>query len=209
VATRTYSSPRREQQAADTRRAVVDAAARLFAAKGWAGTGMRDVAREAGVSVETVYGNFGSKSSVLIAALDAAVVGDLEAVALRDRPEFQALGKGTPPTRARRAAALNREINERTFGVRAALREAAAADAELATRLDDAEARRRTNVDEAARLVAGRAVTATERDGLWAVLGVEVYGLLVGHAGWSAEQYEKWAADMIVRILGLRGKERR
>lgn len=209
MATRTYTSPRREQQAADTRRAVVEAAVRLFAEKGWAGTGMRDVARAAGVSVETVYGNFGSKSNVLIAALDAAVVGDLEAVALRDRPEFRAIGNGSPATRARRAAALNREINERTFGVRTALREAAAADAELAARLTDAEARRRTNVDEAARLVAGRAVTATERDGLWAVLGVEVYGLLVGHAGWSAEQYEKWAADMIVRILGLRGRERR
>jgi AcrR family transcriptional regulator len=169
---------------------------------------MRDVARAAGVSVETVYGNFGSKSSLLIAALDAAVVGDLAAVPLRDRAEFRALGTGSPATRARRAAKLNREINERTFGIRAALREAAAADATLAAHLTEGEARRRANVDEAARLVAGRPVTATERDGLWAVLGVEVYGLLVGEAGWSADEYEKWAADMIVRVLVQPGRRR-
>src|SRR6185437_12392475 len=59
---RTYRSPRREQQAAETRSAVISAAAHLFAERGWAATGMRDVAGAAGVSIETVYANFKSKS---------------------------------------------------------------------------------------------------------------------------------------------------
>ena len=51
---RAYRSPRREQQAAETRSMVASAAARLFGERGWAATGMREVARAAGVSVETV-----------------------------------------------------------------------------------------------------------------------------------------------------------
>jgi len=144
---------------------------------------------------------------LLLAALDAAVVGDVEPVALRDRPEFTALGEGSLATRAHRAARFNRDINERTFGMRTALREAAAVDPALAARLIDGEARRRQNVGEAAKLIAGRAVTETERDGVWAVLGIEVYGLLVEHAGWSADRYEKWVADTLVRLLDLRAKE--
>ena len=85
---RAYQSARRQQQAVNTRAEVLDAALLLFADRGWAGTGMRDVAREAGVSVETVYANFRSKSDLLMAAIDVGVVGDAEPVALADRPEF-------------------------------------------------------------------------------------------------------------------------
>jgi len=67
---RAYKSARRQQQAVNTRAEVLDAALLLFADRGWAGTGMRDVAREAGVSVETVYANFRSKSDLLMAAIE-------------------------------------------------------------------------------------------------------------------------------------------
>ena len=60
---------------------------------------MRDVARAAGVAVETVYSNFGSKSELLLAAIDVAVVGDLEPIPLGERPEFAALGRGARSTR--------------------------------------------------------------------------------------------------------------
>ena len=56
---------------------------------------MRDVARAAGVSVETVYASFRSKGDLLMAALDVAVVGDAGPVPLDQRPEFAALGSGT------------------------------------------------------------------------------------------------------------------
>jgi AcrR family transcriptional regulator len=59
---RAYRSPRREQQAAETRSMVASAAARMFGERGWAATGMREVARAAGVSVETVYASFGPRA---------------------------------------------------------------------------------------------------------------------------------------------------
>ena len=184
-----------------TRAAVLDAAIRLFGENGWAGTGMRDVSRVAGVSVETVYSNFGSKPELLLAAVDVAVVGDLAPVPLADRPEFAALGRGPLSARTRAAARLVRQIHERTSGIGRALREAAAGDAALAKRLAEMEDRRRLNVDEGARLVAGGPITDTTRDGLWAVLGMEVYQLLVDRAGWSAARYEDWLADTIGRLL--------
>jgi AcrR family transcriptional regulator len=200
-AKRPYASSRRSEHAAQTRAAILDAASQLFAARGWSATGMRDVASTAGVAVETVYANFGSKPELLRAALDVAVVGDSEPVELRERPMFTALARGARAERARAAARLVREINERMHGVGRALREAAAGDAELATYLHEGEERRRLNVDEGAGLVAGRPVTETERDGLWAVLSMEVYDLLVYRAGWSADSYEEWLGATIIRLL--------
>ena len=59
---RPYRSARRQQQAAQTRALVLAAATSLFADRGWSSTGMRDIAKAAGVAVETVYASFGSKT---------------------------------------------------------------------------------------------------------------------------------------------------
>ncbi len=198
---RRYRSPRREQQAAETRAAVLAAAAQLFGDRGWAATGMRDVARAAGVAVETVYASFRSKSDLLMAAIDVGVVGDPEPVPLDQRPEFTALGSGARQERARAAARLVTGIHQRTAGVHLALREAAASDAELARRLRAGELRRRISVEQGASLVTGRAVTREECDGLWAVLAVEVYQLLTELRGWTSQQYETWLADVMDRLL--------
>jgi AcrR family transcriptional regulator len=205
-ARRAYRSPRRLQQAAETRAAVVDAALLLFADRGWAATGMRDIAREAGVSVETVYANFPAKTDLLMAALDVAVVGDAEPVSLSQRPEFTVLGRGNRKQRARAAAHLVTTIHQRTAGVNLALREAAASDDEAARRVRESEQRRRLNVEEGITLVAGRAPTAEECDGLWAVMDVEVYRLLTDLRGWTTEKYEEWLAGVIDRLLHVPGR---
>ena len=198
---RAYRSPRREQQAAETRSMVASAAARLFGERGWAATGMRDVARAAGVSVETVYASFRSKGDLLMAALDVAVVGDAAPVPLDQRPEFAALGSGTRRQRAQATARLVTDVNQRTSGMVLALREGAASDADLAERRRQREHRRRINVEQGAALVAGRAVTAEEVDGLWALIAVEIYQMLTELRGWTPQQYEHWLADVIQRLL--------
>jgi AcrR family transcriptional regulator len=201
-ATRPYRSPRREQQAAQTRSAILDAAGRLFAESGWAGTGMREVARAAGVSVETVYANFPSKNDLLIAVLDVAVVGDTAPQPLDQRPEFTALASGTRRERVTAAARLVVGVHQRTAGVHRALHEAAASDEERDRKLRESEERRRADVEQGLSAVTGRAPTREERDGLWALLSVEVYHLLTGLSGWTAREYETWVADAIDRLLG-------
>jgi hypothetical protein len=82
-----------------------------------------------------------------------------------------------------------------------ALREGAASDADLAERRRQREHRRRINVEQGAALIAGRAVTAEEVDGLWALVAVEIYQMLTELRGWTPHEYEHWLADVIQRLL--------
>ena len=155
------------------------------------------------MSVETVYSHFGSKAQLLNQVLDVAVVGDDEPVALMDRAEFTALSTGSRHARAAAAAALNTGINRRTTGLQRALREAATVEPDLAARLADLRARQLLTVHIGGAMVAGRELTSTEADGLWALLSEEVYDLLVESAGWSPALYETWLTETILRILRL------
>ena len=200
--TRRYDSTLRRRQAEQNRRSILDAAATLFAERGWA-VAVRDIADAAGTSVETVYAHFGSKAELLKQVLDVGVVGDDEPVALAERPEFIALSQGSHGERAAAAAALVTGISRRTSGVQRTLREAAAVEPELAARLEEARERQRGNVLAGGAMVAGRELSGAEAQGLWAVLSQEVYELLTGSAGWSPHQYEKWVAGAITRLLDL------
>ena len=51
---RPYRSPRRREQAEETRRRILAAARRLFVARGYGGTTMETIADDAGVAVQTV-----------------------------------------------------------------------------------------------------------------------------------------------------------
>src|SRR4051794_20505997 len=64
-AVRKYDASRRQEQARATRLAVIQAAQALFVEHGYGRTTMADVARTAGVSVETVYANFRNKPTLL------------------------------------------------------------------------------------------------------------------------------------------------
>lgn len=202
---RAYRSPRRQEQAAQTRAAVLAAAERLFATRGWSGTAMRDVAAEAGVSVETVYAAVGAKTELLVAALDVSVVGDADPVPLAERAEFAALADGTVDQRLVAAARLVTAIHERNAQLALALVQGAATEPDLARLLADAEGRRRLNVRRAAELISGRPVEDAQADALWAITSADVFRLLTGVAGWSVQAYEAWAVRAIARELGLTG----
>src|SRR5689334_21602151 len=94
---RSYSSDLRAAHARETRRAIVSAAARLFVEEGFARTTVDDIARAAGVSRKTVFTAVGGKVDLLKLALDWAIVGDDEPVALEQRPQVEALGQQTDP----------------------------------------------------------------------------------------------------------------
>jgi AcrR family transcriptional regulator len=200
---RRYSSPLRAAQAGQTRLAIIAAATRLFAQNGWTGTGMRDVARAAQVSVETVYANFGSKGALLREALDVAVVGDDQLVPLSDRPEFRALAEGDAPARAQAAGRLLAALHRRTAALYRVLQHAAAADAEMAGLLRKNQADERAQVREGVIAVARREVTETEVDTMFAVLGNDVFLLLTETTGWSDDQYATWVAATVGRLLDL------
>jgi AcrR family transcriptional regulator len=180
---------------------VLDAASQLFTSRGWAATGVRDIAREAGVAAETVYAHYASKTALLRQVVDIAVVGDEEAVPLAQRPRFTALGAGSRRERIAAAARLITEVHVRTAGFAKVIREAAHTDGAMAEELEQTRQRHRSDVERALRLLIGRRPTAEELDGIVAVVSVEVYLLLTEFSGWSPGQYETWMAETLELIL--------
>jgi AcrR family transcriptional regulator len=56
---------RRAVQAEETRKEILGSARRQFATKGYAATSLKEIAAEAGVSIQTVYDSVGSKSDLV------------------------------------------------------------------------------------------------------------------------------------------------
>ena len=197
---RSYHSPLRRRQAAQTRAAVLDAATALFGELGWADTSMRHVAKAAGVSMETVYAVFGSKGDLLAAVMDVAVVGDDLPIPLAQRDVALVLGTGTRGERVTKAASMSAAISSRTCELVQALTQGSATDAFLAQRLCALDERRRGEIADYIKQVASRAPTRRELDEVWLLTSAEVFHLLVHRSGWTPEQHEHWLAD---RLLGL------
>src|SRR3954452_1812442 len=199
-AKRSYESPRRRASAADTRRAVIAAATTLFTERGWA-TSVRDIAREAGVAVETVYSTVGSKRELLKVAMDAAVVGDDEPVELAARDEFAALSVGDRSDRLAAAAAMMAEQYARVAALHQTLDRAAETDAELAELKRQAHEQQVTTYAAGLTLALGRRPEPELVDGLQAVSSPAVYLHLTRMAGWSQEQYQHWLGQTLHRLL--------
>jgi len=203
---RAYDSSRRRSMAAANRAAVFAAAADLFATRGWAGTSMRDVAKSAGVSVETVYSLAGGKTDLLLATIDIGIVGDDRPVPLAERAEFLALGRGTRTDRIEAAAELVASSNLRIAALNRTFSQAATADESLAARWYADLATQRAAYADGMTLVLGAPPHADVIDGIWAIGSSEVYLQLTappdrGGAGWSTEKYRQWLADRIDQLL--------
>lgn len=187
-------------QAEQTRAAVLDAAGRLFAERGWAGTSMRGVAKEAGVAMETVYAGFGSKAQLLAAVMDVAVVGDDLPIPLAQRDFARELAVGTREQRVAKAARMSAAISARTCDVVRALVHGATTDSTLAQRLVELDARRRGEVAAFFEMVVSRPATPEELDEVWLLTSAEVFHMLVRRSGWSAQHHEQWLADRLLEI---------
>src|SRR5688572_12160285 len=86
---RRYESPRRREQAAATRAAILEAASRLFERDGYVATSVAAIATEAGVAVKTVYLAFETKRGLLIALWHLLLRGDEERVPAGERPWYR------------------------------------------------------------------------------------------------------------------------
>ncbi|MFI5614154.1 TetR/AcrR family transcriptional regulator [Amycolatopsis sp. NPDC051903] len=186
------------------RAAVVDAAAELFAERGYAATTVDAISERSAVPAATVYRLFSSKLGILTALLDAAVSGSEDAVGLTDQPTAQALLHDPDPARQLAGfAALCREVNVRTSPLYRILTGAAASDRDAAALLAE---RARTRSDGQKQIARSLARAGALRPGLrekdaadviHALMSPEVFTLLVGDRRWSPQRYETWLADTL------------
>ncbi|HTZ15707.1 MAG TPA: TetR family transcriptional regulator, partial [Mycobacterium sp.] len=92
-----YRSRLRAEQAAATRRLVLDAASRLFVERGYTATSIDAIAQAAGVGRSTVFAASEGKPWLLKTAYDRAIVGDDEPLPLLQRPQARTLFEMTDP----------------------------------------------------------------------------------------------------------------
>ena len=131
--TRSYRSPRRQEQAAATRRSVVRAARELFTRDGYAATTVTAVAAAAHVSLDTVYASVGRKPELVLAVIDGVLGSSDEPVGVEEREYVKAIRR-TPSARGKievYAAAVGRLVPQ-IAPLEDALRRAAESDAECA-----------------------------------------------------------------------------
>jgi AcrR family transcriptional regulator len=200
--TRRYVSPRRRQQADETRRRIVEAARRLLGSRGYDATTIAEIAAAAGVAAPTVYAGFGSKQGILKALVDRAIFGlDYELLVAG------AFDEENPADRLRYAAriacqiyraeraeldflrgagvaapdliAIDAEREQGRFGAQAAMIESLAAMHALRAGLDPAGA----------------------HDLLWALTARDLFRTLVVERNWTPERYQAWLGDLLVREL--------
>jgi TetR/AcrR family transcriptional regulator, regulator of autoinduction and epiphytic fitness len=205
---RKYDSTRRQSQARETQRQVIEAARQLFVEYGYAGATIDAIAQEAGVASETIFATFGSKRAILVAVIDVAVGGDDQPVPLLQRPEPQIILQQADPAQLLQlfAADITSRL-ERVAAVFAVMRAAAHTEPDIAELLKNQLAIRLRNISTIAQRLAAqkalRKVLNVEQatDIIWAITSPEVFSMLTIDRSWTRERYVQWLSDTLIRLL--------
>jgi AcrR family transcriptional regulator len=213
VKTRRYDSPRRREQAAATRRQILEAAQRRFERDGYAATPVSAIAAEAGVALKTVYVAFETKSGVLRALWHLLLRGDEEDAPVADRAWYrEVLDEPDPERQLRRNAHNARVAKLRIAAIMGVIRSAAGADPDIAALWDRIQADFYDNQRAIVRSLHDRDALRADLDVdraadiLWTLNHPDVWHLLVGERGWTPEQFERWFGDTAcAQLLGQAG----
>ncbi|MFK4835939.1 TetR/AcrR family transcriptional regulator [Microbacterium sp. ZW T2_14] len=199
---RSYRSELRSRQAQQTRRRIVEASARLFATRGYQATTLAAIAREAGVSTETVK-TAAPKAELLLAAFEVVFSGTVDAESLTDTE----VGSGvmSSPDASFLDAVLDQiaVANARGHALWTVLLGAAASDPVVESALQGMLSRRAADYRRLVDELVGRGYVDVIGDpqavaaALSFLLSPEGYQQLVTQSGWSPERYRAWLREAV------------
>jgi AcrR family transcriptional regulator len=202
-ARRTYNGALRKEQAQLTRGRILDAARRLLVSGTYGSVTMEDIANEAGVAYQTVYGIFGTKPRLAQALIDSGFPHVANALKLFD----QMRPADDPELGLRTSARVSRLIYELCADLLRFMRESG--DPALLKHYRDQEEQRLTGMVEhgvpellgrSGRMRAG--ISPSEAVAvIWALCGPDQYTQLVFERGWTPSRYEQWLGDALVNTL--------
>ena len=205
---RDYRSELRAAQAQQTRRSIVAAATRLFVGAGYGATTIDAVADAAGVSRKTVFTAVGGKLDLLKLALDWAVAGDDQAVALSDRAAIRRwMDQADPRQVLDGLASMLAEIGARVGALYGALEVAAGIDPAARELAEELQRRR---LDDARKVVGplrdmkalATDITYQEAvDLVWLAMDPALFDRLVRVRRWSTSRFKQWLASTLCRQL--------
>ncbi|MGD1172926.1 TetR/AcrR family transcriptional regulator [Mycobacterium seoulense] len=185
---------------------MLAAARRRFLAQGYAATTIGEIARDAGVSVETVYKAFSTKAGVLKALFDVSVAGDDEPIPMVERDVIQNVANATEAVDKLELYAKHLAASmPRSAPVQLLARDGAASSPDAANVWKQIRDETLTGMTMFASDLASTGqlrVSAREaRDILWTYHAPELYELLVLERGWSATRYGKFIAQAWIDAL--------
>ncbi|MDQ6876194.1 MAG: TetR/AcrR family transcriptional regulator [Candidatus Dormibacteraeota bacterium] len=200
---RPYNGALRKEQAQMTRSRVLDAARRLLTNGTYSSVTMEDIAGQAGVAYQTVYGIFGTKQRLAQGVIEVGFPHVADALKL-----FEPLREtADPEVWLRSGARVNRLIYELCADLLRFMRESG--DPGLLSRYREREEQRLvgmtqgglvTVLENSGRLRPG--ISATEAVAvIWSWSGPDHYTDLVFERGWATSRYEQWLGDSMINTL--------
>ena len=206
---RRYDSSTRRERAVQTRRRIIDAAARVFVERGYTGATIPLIAREAHVAVETVYRSTSGKAGLLREAIQASLAGGAEQAELpvEQRPGIQRVVDETDPRRQMRAYAATQPGVWSRVGPLLRVLDEAAGDPELAVLRADLAEQRLHGLTGFATLLAERGALKADltidkaRDLIWTLCAQANYDALVTTRQWSHTEYREWLSETLAAAL--------
>lgn len=202
-APRAYNGALRKEQAQMTRGRILDAARRLLTNGTYSSVTIEDIATEAGVAYQTVYGIFGTKQRLAHGLIETGFPHVADALKL-----FDQLGQSYDPELGLRTAArVSRLIYELCADLLRFMRESG--DPALLARYREREEQR------LAGMIQYRVPALVEKSGrlrerispsealaiIWTLSGPDHYTQLVFDRGWTPSRYEEWLGDALVNTL--------
>jgi len=201
---RKYDAPRRAEQAARTRRAILTAARDLFTTRGYTATTIAAIAQQAGVAVDTIYATIGRKPALMRELVESAISGTDHPLPAQERDYVQRTIAA--PTARQKFAVYADGLVAVQARLAVALRNAAANDPECAALWAEISQRRAGNM---LRFAADLRLTGEIRpdlsdqdvaDIIWSMNAAEYFDLL-HQRGWTSERIRTWLCDAWTRLL--------
>jgi len=212
---RTYYSPLRREQAAATRRQILETAQRLFEQHGYLSTSVAAIAEDAGVSLKTVYLAFETKSGLLRALWQFVLVGEDDDAPVAQRNWYRDVLDEPDAQRQLQLNARNsRAVKLRAAALMRVIRDAAPTDADLDALWSTIQTEFHANQGVIVKSIHDRGALRSDlgvkraTDILWTLNHPDVWQLLVGERRWSPKQYEQWLADTSCEQLLRRTPDR-
>jgi len=205
---RKYDSTRRQAQAEETRRRIMDAARTLFMERGYAGATINEIANGGGVALKTVYAVFENKRNILIELLNKSSSdrGE-EHLPVLERPSVKAVTQERDPRRQMKmfAEVIAGNLEGAAF-ISEIMNVAAKTDPDIRELVDRLNKQRWQNMAFAVKQFTANGPlrekdAASATDTVWTLTSPEVFLLLTRERGLSKKEYAEWLADKLARAL--------
>jgi AcrR family transcriptional regulator len=198
---RGYNVRLRQEQARTTRNRIIDAARRLLVGGTYSAVTMDEIAKEAGVSYQTVYSIFGTKIQLAEAVISEGFSHLAEALNLLQA----ARGSADPDLWLRTVARVWRAIYEPCADLLRFTQESG--DPALQEHYRQVQASRLNRLKEVVPVLeqSGRLrrslTPADALDVMWAMTSPDCYTKFVFQRKWQPDRFEEWLASALIDLL--------